>query len=298
MHNNVIYYYQNDGHLPRLFTSDDLGTNWQEQSLTGLPQDCNIREIVEGQDYFYYGKNHTIYYSSDGIKWDNESTDLDIVTLYMCMNVKNFHDVNDTIRLWMAARDAGGNTRFYTIGQDLVPQVATHIGLPGDTLPRNFPIEDFATIPFWSSSLHQHGVIAGGYDRDGKMTNARWNLEYNYIYDEYHLTNMALDGRSFPAFAGTSISYYNNFIYLLGGIHNDRSYLSNVFISLDEGAHWSEITNSDNSKRPENVSGRYHTNTFVHGTNLYIIGGEDNSTTYSDVYRGRMNSIGWPAIGD
>lgn len=298
MRGDRFYYYQNDGYKLRLFTSDDQGEQWQEQSITGLPSSCNIRQIIESQDYFFYGKDHNVYYSEDGITWQQTSTELEIVALYMCMNVKNIHQQEDTIRLWMAARDIEGHMRFYTVGHDLIPQVATGIGLPGDTLPLNFPVEDYATIPFQSSSLHQHGLIAGGYDRNHQMTNARWCLEYNYIYDTYHLTNMASADRSFQPFAGASTSYYNNFIYLLGGIHADRTFLTNVFTSIDEGVHWIEMTDSTNNKRPQDLKGRYHTNTFVHKTNLYIIGGEDNSTTYSDVYRGRMNSVGWPEIGD
>jgi len=299
MRKDRFYYYQNDGYKPRLFISDTQGEQWREEPIQGLPKDCNVREIIEGDLYFFYGKGHDFYYSDNGINWEYERVDsLNIVALYMCMNVKNIKQEEDTIRLWMAAKDPQGKMRFYTVGQDVTPRVTTNIGLEGDTLPRNFPIEDFATIPFQSSSLHQHGLIAGGYDRDHQMTYARWSLEYNYIYDQYHLTNMAGKNHSLLPFAGASVSYYNDFIYLMGGIHEDHSFLNNVYASIDEGVNWIEISDTVNSRRPRDLKGRYHTNTFVHGTNLYIIGGEDHSTTYSDVYRGRQNSVGWPEIGD
>jgi len=298
MRNDIFYYYQNDGFRPRLFTSNNLGVEWQEQPLNGLPSTCNVRQIVEGQDLFFYGKGHDFYYSSNGIKWEHSTTKLDIIALYMCMNVKNYLVRQDSIRLWFAARDEQGSAHFYTAGTDVTPTIATGIGLVGDTLPANFPIEDFATVPFQSSSLLEHGLIAGGYNRDHQMTNTRWSLEYNYISNAYHLSNMASRDRTFPCFSGSSVCYYNDFLYMLGGIHEDRSFVNNVYTSDDEGTHWTEISDSTNYHRPAELKGRYHTNTFVHDGNIYIIGGEDHSTTYSDVYRGRQNSVNWPAIGD
>jgi len=295
---NRFYYYQNDGYGVTLFTSDNAGENWSQQSVTGLPADCNVRQIIESEELFFYGKGHTIYYSNNGYDWNQASTQLEIIALYMCMNVNNIHDQNDNIRLWMAAKDSVGIMRFYTVGRDLLPHVEQNIGLTGDSLPLNFPIEEYATIPFQSSSLHEHALIAGGYDRTGKMTAARWSLEYNYVYNTYHLTNMSGSNDTFTPFAGSSASYYGQYLYLLGGIHEDRTFLNNTYGSADEGVHFVEITDTLNSKRPKDLKGRYHTNTFVHDLNLYIIGGEDNSTTYSDVYRGRMNSIAWPEIGD
>jgi len=299
MRRNRFYYYQNDGFGVKLFTSDDTGEHWIPQTeLSGLPSNCDVRQIIEGDLNFFYGKGHDFYYSADGIKWDLLTTELNIVALYMCMKVNNILDPGDSIRLWMAAQDNVG-LRFYTASsKNLTPQVATGLGLSGDTLPISFPIEEYTTIPFQSSSLHEHALIAGGYDRNHKMTAARWNLEYNYISNTYHMTNLGKDNSTLAPFAGSSASYYGEYIYLFGGIREDRSFLNNTFSSVDEGTHWVEVSDSVNSKRPKDLKGRYHTNTFVHDLNLYIIGGEDNSTTYSDVYRGRMNSIAWPEIGN
>jgi len=298
MRKNRFYYYQNDGYGVKLFTSDDTGMNWTNRTIQGLPSTCDVRQITEGDVNFFYGKGHDLYYSSDGIEWQREQTDLNIVALYMCMKVRNMFEPGDSVRLWLSAQDDKGCMQFYTVGKDVTPKVATGIGLPGDTLPVHFPIEEYATIPFQSSSLHEHALIIGGYDRNHQMTAARWSLEYNYIYNTYHMTNLASDNSSLSAFAGSSASYYGKYIYLLGGIRADRSFVGNTYSSVDEGVNWIEVTDTLNSKRPKDLKGRYHTNTFVHDLNLYIIGGEDDFTTYSDVYRGRMNSIAWPEIGN
>jgi len=290
-----FYYYQNDGYGVQVFTSDNEGEDWNKQTISGLPNTCNVRNIVESDSMFFYGKDHDLYYSNDGFVWNHTTTKLDIMALYMCLKVNN---PDDPIRLWMAARDTLGVARFYTVGLTLSPQVERGIGLPGDTLPIDFPVQDYATIPFQSSSLHQHALIAGGYCRNDTMTNARWSLEYNEVSKKYHLYNLAKKNSTLTAFAGSSTSYYGQYLYLLGGIHADRSFLKNTYASNDEGVNWVEVTDTLNRKRPEKLQGRFRTNTFVHNLNLYIIGGEDNSTTYSDVYRGRMNSIAWPEIGN
>jgi len=314
MRKDTFYYYQNDGSgvevhkaVKTSFATDSTLV-WTKHTVTGLPKTCDVRQIVEGDKFLFYGKGHTIYASADGCDWISTAVDsINIVALYMSMHVNNMYDQNDSVRIWMAAEDKHGDMRFYTVGTDLNLHEEKGIGLSNDILPETFPIEEYATIPFQSSSLHQHALIAGGYDRNGHMTNARWSLEYNYIYNQYHLTNMASDNALAP-FAGSSISYYGSFIYLLGGVSgSDRSYIKNAHISWDEGVHWTEVTDTINPKRPVEFTGRNHVNSFVHPEltekgdtlhYLYIIGGEDNSTTYSDVYRGYLISVDWPEIGD
>jgi len=298
MRKDRFYYYQNDGYGVKLFTSDNEGKNWTCQPLKGLPNNCDVRRIIEGDINFFYGKDQDFYYSSDGIQWSCLQTPLHIIALYTCMKVQNVQDPSDSVRLWMAARDEQGKAHFYTVGKDVTPRIAECVGLPDGELPKNFPVEEFTTIPFQSSSLHEHALIAGGYDRNHNMTNARWSLEYNYVYNSYHLSNLASDNTTLDPFAGSCASYYGQYMYLIGGIREDGSFLANTYGSNDEGVHWTEVTDTLNSKRPKDLKGRYHANTFVHNLNLYIIGGEDHSTTYSDVYRGRMNSIAWPEIGN
>jgi len=295
----IMYYYQHDGNTTSLFTSDDMGLSWEKHPVTGLPADCNVRQIVEGDEMIFYGNGTHFYYSSNGYEWDGFETNIEIVALYMCMETQNVYGEKEQ-RLWFAAKDENNCPRFCSIGKQLDLQVQIGIGLPGDSIPEDFPVEEYATIPFTSTGLHQHTMIAGGYDCHGQLSDARWSLEYNAIYNTYHITNMSDENKDFPPFMGSSISYYGNFLYLLGGIYGDnRSYFQNVYTSNDEGMHWVEVGDSTNYKRPENVKGRFHTNTFVDDDgNIYIIGGEDNSTTYSDVYKGRMNSIKWPEIGN
>ena len=61
--------------------------------------------------------------------------------------------------------------------------------------------------------------------------------------------------------------------------------------------HWTQVKDTLNPMKPGAFVRRYRATTFVDSTNLYIIGGEAFTTGYSDVYRGKMNSIGWPEIG-
>lgn len=286
--NGIFYFYQNNGFRPRMFMSRDKGETWTERTITGLPANCTVRQITEGPSQFFYAQDNKLYLSDNGYEWKEAATlDIQVMAIYMCFNEY----------IWFSGRDSEGKARLYTIGEDLTPVIQTNIGLPGDTLPLNFPVQDFASIPFTSSSLHLHNLIAGGYDRRGEITNALWSLEYNYIYDTYHITDMASESK-FPPFAGASISYYGKFLYLIGGIHDDRSFIEDVYVSTNEGMHWTQVQDTLNPMKPGAFVRRYRATTFVDSTNLYIIGGEDFTTGYSDVYRGKMNSIGWPEIGN
>lgn len=287
--NGNFYFFQNNGFRPRMFLSQDQGKTWQEKTITGLPANCTVRQITEGLTRLFYAQENKLYQSDNGYEWTEAATlDIEIMALYMCFNN----------RIWFSGRDSEGKARLYTLSEDdLTPVMQTNIGLMGDTLPLNFPVQDFASIPFTSSSLHQHNLIAGGYDRRGEITNALWSLEYNYIYNTYHITDMASESQ-FPPFAGASISYYGKFLYLIGGIHDDRSFIEDVYTSTDEGMHWEQVQDTLNPMKPGAFIHRYRATTFVDNDYLYIIGGEDFTTGYSDVYRGKMNGIDWPEIGN
>ncbi|MCQ2348671.1 MAG: kelch motif-containing protein [Paludibacteraceae bacterium] len=288
MKGKTLYFFQNDGFRPRMWTSADMGVTWEEHTISGLPANCAVHSIREGLENVFYADGNTIYYSADGYTWQNIHTDVTIAALYMCF----------TEYMWLAARDEAGVMRLYTLDTALTLRTMLGTGLVGDSLPMEFPMSDFATIPFTSSSLHQHALIAGGYNRLGEMTDGRWSLEYNSIFDRYAIVNMASEKGSYPAFAGAAVSYYGKYMYLIGGIWEDRSFIEYAYTSIDEGMHWVAAGDTANSKKPQTFLGRYHASTFVDGDHIYIIGGEDNSTTYSDVYRGKQNSIAWPEIGN
>ncbi len=281
-----VYLFQNDGFTLRCFLSDNLGTNWQERTVQGLPASCRVEQITldTATNTCYYAQERSLYTSANGYEWQRHDLNLDVMALYMFFSG----------RLWLAARGEDHIARLYT-WQNGQTQVCSELALPGDSLPIQFPVSDFSVTYFRSTSQHSHVLIAGGYDRLGRMTDGRWSIEDNFR--ALNITNIVPRNDTFGAFAGAGIVYYGKLLYMIGGMRAERSFLPCVYTSKDEGAGWTELADSVNPIKPFMV-GRQRVNAFVQKDHLYIIGGEDNSTTYSDLYRGRKNDISWPEIGN
>ncbi len=287
--NGVFYFFQNDGFRPMMYISSDLGKHWEEKSVTGLPASCRVEQIVlgEGNEYFFYADGKSLYMSANGYEWDAPILlDVEVLALYM-----TFND-----RLWLAARGEDRVPRLYSMDADLKLTPYVGLGIPGDSLPLHFPVSDFSVAQFKSSSLHQHSLIAGGFDRLGHITNGRWSVEFNNY--NYNITNIVPANDAFGNFAGAGIAYYGKFLYFIGGMREDRALIAPVYTSVDEGMNWVDATDTINNHKPKGYMSRHQISTFEHEGDIYIIGGEDNSTTYTDAYRGHMNSINWPEIGN
>jgi hypothetical protein len=54
-------------------------------------------------------------------------------------------------------------------------------------------------------------------------------------------------------------------------------------------------TKADTAKNqlPEAYQARQKQTAIVRGSYIYLFGGQDRTNTYSDVYRGKLNSIDW-----
>ena len=65
-----------------------------------------------------------------------------------------------------------------------------------------------------------------------------------------------------------------------------------ILYSEDEGLTWLRADTTKN-RLPDTYQARQKQSAIVRDKDIYIFGGQDGSTTYSDVYRGRLNSIGW-----
>ena len=80
---------------------------------------------------------------------------------------------------------------------------------------------------------------------------------------------------------------------LFGGVDDKMTYFGrDILVSNDEGLNW---TAADTTKNwlPGVYKARQKQSAIVRDNNIYIFGGQDTETTYSDVYRGRLNSIDW-----
>ena len=274
-----------DGFYISAWRSPD-GINWSlPTKLNGLPAGTKVRQIVCKNDTIkneytlYYGQDSTLYSSTDIYNWTAKKMSRPIATMLLYWN--------DLV--WMLT---GTDERDYELAY-LQADTITPSGL----MPANeFPISDFATVTFLSSSMRERAMIIGGFAENGKSLNTRWNLEYSSHIKEnngYRLQEFSMDRSSFKGLTGISIVYYNNQLLLFGGVDDQAKYFGrDILMSKDEGLTWTKADTAKN-QLPEAYQARQKQNAIVRDNNIYLFGGQDAKTTYSDVYKGRLNSIDW-----
>ena len=163
-------------------------------------------------------------------------------------------------------------------------------GLIDGYLPDNFPISDFAATEFKSSSERPRAMIVGGRSTNGDPINTRWNLERLITSDKYRLKDFTISQPTFHTLTVASIVQYGGKLIMFGGIDNDMAWNSNILYSDDEGMNW-YAPNAAVNQLPEDYQSRQNQSAIVHAKSIYIIGGQSNTTSFSDVYRGRLNSL-------
>ena len=107
------------------------------------------------------------------------------------------------------------------------------------------------------------------------------------------MVDFSIEQPSFNSLTGISIIQYNNHLIMFGGIDNDLTYRSNILYSYDEGMNWS-VPDTAQNRLPDSYNSRQKPSVVVDGDdNIYIIGGQNNTQAFSDVYRGYLNSMKW-----
>lgn len=288
------FYFMNTGFATTLYISSDNGSTWQQQKVSGLPSQCRVRQIerdysVRG-DLFVYAEGDQVYTSTNGYEWTATRAiqkGYSFVTILPEFNQTMWAIVTDTIgQYFLAVRDTG----VYAPLRDV---------FRGDTLPVDFPVSHYTSVSFFNTGLHEHAVLAGGYNRYGHMTNARWAFEYNAVYQRYSIANMAEAKKSLEPFAGAAMIAYNDALWLYGGMWQGGVMNDTVYYSLDEGVNWIAFTDTLHFPIPEACKGRQKQSVWADANgDIYMIGGETLTDILSDVYRGRLTSINWPEIGN
>ena len=80
---------------------------------------------------------------------------------------------------------------------------------------------------------------------------------------------------------------------MFGGVDADMQYLGrDILVSNDEGLTWTAADSVKNSL-PDVYNARQKQSVLVRDNAIYVFGGEQQDRTFSDVYRGKLNSIDW-----
>ena len=295
--NEKLHLYVNNGFQTQLYQSSD-GSLWSlvSNAPLGLPSSCSVRDILQHGTSLYYVEGDQLYMSDDMVQWtatDFSDKEYGLVNMLMA-----FHD-----KPWCILQDKDSVSKNLFLGivqeGDIHP-VTSIYGLNNGILPSNFPISDFASLSIKSSSERPRAMVVGGRSLDGTPVNTRWNFEYetptnseNMPSAGYRVVDFSIEQPTFHSLTGMSIIQYNDHLIMFGGVDNDMEYRSDILYSDDEGMHW-YVPDTAQNRLPETYQSRQQQTVVVDSEdNIYIIGGQTNTQTFSDVYRGYLNSMKW-----
>ena len=285
-HQEKLLLLVNNGLSTQAYQSAD-GSSWTRLSdnIATLPIPCYVRDILQHDDTLYYIANNALYTSTDGLTWSewvNTASDYALVNMV----------VSYAGQAWCLVENTSKALQLATITADGLEIMTEIAGLVDGVLPANFPISDFAALSFSSSSERPRAMIVGGRNMAGDVVNTRWNLEYAAT-DGYRLKDFSIAQPSFKSLTGVSIVQYGNHLMMFGGTDNDLKWRSDMLYSDDEGMNW-YIPDTAHHKLPENYTTRQNQSVVIDDDqNVYIVGGQSQTQSLSDVYRGYLNSAKW-----
>ena len=255
------------------------GANWLSLGEpTGLPAGTKVRQIISDGSTLYYGQDSTIYTSTDALTWTSTPVAYNVRTMLFYWNDQ----------IWSLVDNSGKN--------ELALFEDDALTLTGLQPEGEFPVSDFAAVTFTSPSERERAMIIGGFAENGKSLNTRWNFEYStHIKDNngYRIQEFSIDRPAFTSLTGISVISYNDRLMLFGGVNAEMNYFGrDIFVSEDEGLNW-EVADTAKNQLPEVYTARQKQTAIVRDNYIYLFGGQDSKATYSDVYRGKLNSIDW-----
>lgn len=266
----------NNGFQNAVYSSPD-GAAWNTVSVSGLPNSARVRQIISDGTKLYYADGTTLYTSTDAATWTAATMPYTMKTMLMCWNEK----------VWVLVDNSGLELAYLN---------STGITLSGLRPDGDFPVSDFAAVQFASASERARAMVIGGYAENGRSLNTRWNFEYSpqiATNGGYRMSEFSIDRPTFTTLTGISVIWYNDKLMLFGGVDADMTYFGrDILISEDEGLNWVAADTAKN-QLPEVYQARQKQTAIVRNNDIYLFGGQDKTTTYSDVYKGRLNSIDW-----
>ncbi|MDD3080537.1 MAG: DUF6242 domain-containing protein [Paludibacter sp.] len=316
---NKIMLYVSSGIRQYLYTSTE-GIVWNDQSasLSNLPTNCNIREIMEyAGKLFLTSDDGKLYSTTDGYSWTNQdnsiswikksdnsqTTNYVLATLLFAMNDENQND-----NLWAISQSTIDSSYHFATSTDALTWKIDDV----NQIPDNFPIGDFSAISFYSRTNQPKALVAGGILASGEQSQHVWSTENGNYWVDFSTENLSVG-----PLTGASITWYNDKFFLFGGeTKNGNLADSTYLVSRDEGLSWSVPDTTYNYLREPHITiidgtadttytyyepRAYQTVVQVSKDNnlgtkdyyIYLIGGynQREAKVYSDVWRGKLNRL-------
>lgn len=204
-------------------TADPTQGPWENNTLTGLPDDINVNSLVASADALYMlTESGSLLTSTDGLAW---------------------HEVQTG---WSYIYGGYGND---IVGVKDNSWVTYPSNTSGDLHP-DMPVK--GTSQMWTYTnewaISPQAILAGGIKANGEYTGATWAFDGQ----SWAQLSNRINERELPAAQGYQIFPYftfrvnkTNFFankqsawFALGGITADGKTQPNVYVSLDNGVNW------------------------------------------------------------
>lgn len=270
----------NNGFRSSVYTSPD-GASWTKKAEPSLPASCHVRNIISDGSRLYYIEEQTLFTSTDGSVWTPTDYSAASYTIYSMLMY-----FNGTV--WAVVEKEDLDLYLATVDNTTITPTSIR-------LDDRFPIDNFATAVFTSTSNRARALVLGGYSREGASLNSRWSFEayHNDDKDTLRVKNYTIEQPHFTSLTGASLAWYGNRLYLFGGINGDAHLQAQTcLVSDDEGMNWF-APDSTKIVIPAAYGVRQKQSLVLRDNSIYLFGGQNGVKVYSDTYSARINSIDW-----
>lgn len=267
--------------------SSQNATQWVELTLTGLPENPRLRNIVAFNNRLFLAhENGQIYSTSNGTTWSVVSTGpvgFQVVSLLFALENN----------LWAVAKKQNENAWHFALSTD-----GTQWSV-GESIPQQFPVGDFAALSFHSRTNKPRGLVVGGFSTTGQILARTWSVERN-VFQVYRWVDFGIENTTHVPLTGASVIAYDNKLLLFGGMDLNNNVIETPFMeSIDEGLTWRAIDSRFNvifdSIAGVKYTPRGYQSIVLDPSNhrIYLFGGRSGNenlfTLFSDVWTGKLN---------
>lgn len=252
--------------------------NWEKQTLTGFPEKAVLSQIVlfEGTLYIL-SDGGDLFYSSDRQTW-LKAEGLPPITTLIGSLPKNTVNGRPAVLAGITTDD--GVSRYIALTENRSWEVGTIV-------PDAFPVSGFSGLDY-ELMYHTRLVIASGRMANDDLSDKAWTT-----MDGLSWAPLSVGQQTFSAREGASIAFYDDRIFLFGGIDADGAALNDIYFSKDNGITWATDTIY---MMPEDYQARGFSSICVDKNNyILLFGGKAGSSTpiLNELWRGRINRLGF-----
>lgn len=266
-----------------LYTSTDA-QNWTNLSFSGLPNNLIPSSLSVFQDKLVVlSTDGKLYYSSADftqftqLNLPNVTQNI-IAVLGEVKAVEQLNPANLALLVKESGQEyfASTNLLSYTLGEEA---------------PNTFPVAEFASAS-WIKAYQSHLVVAGGSLRSGMPASYMWRNRGDALsWDEF--TPEGYKGAAFSMpYLQANLFFYNQQLHLMNGQFDNASYNPSISTSITGALTWQAMPAKYNPRGGYTL--RKNASICIDEQNyIYILGGTYGSTVLHEVWKVRLNRLGF-----